>query len=305
VKRIVSAVILACALPATAKADGLPDPIRAMVQTAIDSNDPVVIASVASVAKRTAPDGAAEVDAMVAEFNTRLSARKAAEAKAAADRIAQAGPFSLWKGSVELGGSRSTGNSRVVDIYSGLELTRVGLRWTHKLSAHAEYQETSGAPSAERASLAYEPQLKLDPVFYGFALSQYEHDRFLGYRNRYTVGAGVGVSAVRRPELTIGFDAGPAARVTDFYDAPLQRRLAARGSLHLKWLPSPTLTFTQEAAIYLQRGDTTAKSSTGLETTLFGPLKARVSFDAQYEGDAPAGQSKVDTTSRASLVYGF
>ncbi|HEY3697376.1 DUF481 domain-containing protein [Phenylobacterium sp.] len=298
-------VLLLCALPGGALAAPPPDPIRAMVETAISTDDPATIAGVVSVAKRTVPDSAAEIDAIAADYYAQLSARKAAEAREAEARVAAAGPLSLWRGSIELGGSRSTGNSGVLDLYSGLDLTRVGIRWTHKLTAHAEYQETSGTPSTERALFAYQPQLKLDPVFYAYGLGQYEHDRFLGYRNRYTAGVGVGVSAVERPDLKIDFDAGPAARLTNFYDMATQDRLAARGSFHLKWLPSPRLTFTEETAIYLQKGDTTAKSSTAIETRLFGPLKARLSYDLQYESDAPEGQENLDTTSRVSLVYGF
>jgi len=276
-----------------------------MVETAIATNDPEVVSRVVSVAKLTVPNSAAEIDAIAADYYTQLSARKAAEARAAEERIAEAGPLSLWKGSIELGGSRSTGNSRVLDVYSGLDLTRTGIRWTHKLTAHAEYQQTSGTPSTERALIAYQPQLKLGPVFYAYGLGQYEHDRFLGYQVRYTAAVGMGISAVAGPNLKIDFDAGPAFRVTDFYDMATEDRVAARGSFHLKWLPSPRLTFTEEAAVYLQKGDTTAKSSTAVETRLFGPLKARLSYDVQYESDAPEGQTDLDTTSRVSLVYSF
>lgn len=298
-------MLLLCVLPSGALAAPPPDAIRAMVETAIATHDPAVVAHVVSVAKLTAPDSAAEIDAIAADYYAELSARKEAEARAAEEQIAQAGPLSLWKGSIELGGSRSTGNSRVLDIYGGFDLTRTGIRWTQKLTAHAEYQQTSGTPSAERGLIAYQPQLKLGPVFYAYGLGEYEHDRFLGYRNRYTTGVGMGVSAVSWPDLKVGFDLGPAFRVTNFYDMLTQDRLAARGSFNLRWLPSPRVTFTEEAALYLQKGDTTAKSSTAVETRLFGPLKARLSYDVQYESDTPEGQVDLDTTARVSVVYGF
>jgi putative salt-induced outer membrane protein len=38
---------------------------------------------------------------------------------------------------------------------------------------------------------------------------------------------------------------------------------------------------------------------------LFGPLKGRLSYNVQYERDAPEGQKRTDTVSRASLVYAF
>jgi putative salt-induced outer membrane protein len=296
-------VLAICGLPAAAAAAPPPEPIRAMIETALATDDPATIASVVGVAKHTVPESAAEIDAIVAGYSAKPAAKKAAAPPPPPVRAAAA---QLWKGSVELGGSHSTGNSRVLDVYGGVDLTRTGPRWTHKITAHVEYQETSGATSAERLLAAYQPQLKLDADHYAYGLAQYEHDRFLGYRNRYTVGAGLGLSAVTRPDLKIEFDAGPAARRTSFYDhRPGEDRLAARGSFHLKWLPSPRLTISEEAALYLQRGDTTAKSLTALETRLFGPLKARLSYEAQYESAAPDRQKDLDTTSRVSLVYGF
>jgi putative salt-induced outer membrane protein len=303
-KSVVCSVLLAT-VAGPVHASPLPDAIRAMLETAIATNDPATIAAVVSVARRTAPDSAAEIDAIAAVYNDRLSAENAARAREDATRIARAGPLSLWKGSVELGGSRSSGAGRILDIYSGLDLTRVGIDWTQKLTAHAEYQRTNHAPTTERVTLAYQPQVKLDPAFYAYGLGQYEHDRFQGYRNRYTAGLGLGVSPVNRPDLKIELEVGPAARITDFYAMSTQTRLAARGSFNLKWRLSPTITFAEGVALYLEKGDTTAKSAASLETTLLGPLKARLSYDLQFESDAPAGQKSLDTTSRVSLVYGF
>ncbi|MDB5453002.1 MAG: hypothetical protein JWO33_1580 [Caulobacteraceae bacterium] len=276
-----------------------------MVETAIATDDPATVATVVGVAKRTSPDNADQIDAMASDYYTRVSARKEAQARDVEARTAAAVPASRWLGSLEVGGSRSTGNSQVLDIHTGLDLTRTGVRWTHKITAQADYQQTSGRSSTERALAAYQPRLELAEAFYGYGLGQYEHDRFLGFRSRYTAGLGVGLSAVERPDLKIDFDAGPAARVTDFYVDGTENRVAARGSFHLKWLPSPRLTFTQDAALYFQKDDTTAKSTTAVETRLFGPLRARLSYDVQYERDAPAGQQNLDTTSRVSLVYTF
>lgn len=303
-KRTFCALAVVCA-PGPAWAEPLPDAIRAMLQTAVDTGDPATVASVFGVAKRTVPDNAPEIDAMAADFYAQLSAQKEEQARAAEERIAAAGPLKLWKGNVELGGSWSSGNSRVLDVYGGLDLTRTGINWTHRVSGRVEYQETSGNASTERVRFAYQPQRRFGEQFYVSGIGQYEHDRFLGYRHRYTTGVGLGVRAVDRPDLQINFDTGPAARFTEYYLMPAENRIAARGAFHLKWLPSPRITFTQEAALYLQRSDTTAKSQTAVETRLFGPLKARLSYEVQYEGDAPAGQDSIDTISRMSLVYSF
>ena len=128
---------------------------------------------------------------------------------------------------------------------------------------------------------------------------------------RATLKNGIPVMLARRtaiPKLSmrLEFDAGPAVRYTSFYDgAPDEQRLAGRGGLNMKWTPLPRLTLAQELAVYVEKENTTAASTTSVETLLFGPLKGRLSYAVQYERDAPPDQKRTDTVSRASLVYSF
>lgn len=301
--RFVCTLFLLSALSAPALAAPPPEAIRAMIETALATENPQTIAGVIDVAKRTAPDSIAEIDAITADYYAGVEAMKVAEAKAAEEKTQAEN--TRWKGSIEVGGNRTTGASRVLDAYGRLSLERVGPRWSHKFTGAAAYQRTAGRTSAERTIAAYEPRVKLNPTFYSFGLAQYEHDRFLGFRNRYTAGLGFGVMAVDQPDLVITFDAGPATRITQLYEMQTESRIAARSGFTFKWLPSSRVTITQNAALYLQKGESNARSSTGLETRLFGPLKGRLSYDVQYEPDAPVGRASLDTTSRVGLAYTF
>ena len=80
---------------------------------------------------------------------------------------------------------------------------------------------------------------------------------------------------------------------------------AGRASLAFRWQISPTLSLSQDAAVYLEEGDRSATSTTTLETRLIGALKARMSYDVQYEEGSADGRKPLDTTSRATLVYSF
>jgi len=310
-KRIACAAALLTSSAATAMPP--PEPIRAMIDTALAGKDPATVAAVVSVAKRTAPDSAAEIDAIVADYSKSVAAAAAAKAQAERERIASAGLLSLWRGQLELGGSWSTGNTRSLGLYGAAKLTREGIDWRHDLSARVDYQETNRVATTERAVIAYQPRYKIDGTYYAYGLTQYEHDRFLGYRHRLTEGVGVGVVAASRPNFRLEFDAGPAFRYTSYYDLPdvpgidggREKRLAGRGGLSLKWTIWPNVTFGQDAAVYVQKGNTTATSTTALDTRLFGPVKARLSYNVQYESDAPAGQKTTDAVSRASIVYSF
>ena len=138
-KRILWAtVVLSAGSPAAAAP--LPDPVRAMIETALATDEPQTIAAVIAVAKRANPDSVAEIEAMTADHERDLAAKAQAKADAERERLASAGVFSLWTGQVELGGSWSTGNSRTLGLYGGAKLKRSGLDWQHDLSLRVDYQ---------------------------------------------------------------------------------------------------------------------------------------------------------------------
>jgi putative salt-induced outer membrane protein len=110
---------------------------------------------------------------------------------------------------------------------------------------------------------------------------------------------------VTTPALKIDFEGGPAFRYTEMIDGESETAIASRASLGLRWKISPTLQFTQDAALYIESGNNNAVATSALDTRLIGALKARFSYNVQYEKDAPVGRDPVDTLSRATLVYGF
>ncbi|RVT89474.1 DUF481 domain-containing protein [Sphingomonas crocodyli] len=305
-KRTIGLFVLAGSASPLAAAP-LPDAVRAMIEDAIQSGDPQTTSAVIGVAKRTNPESIAEIDAMTNSYNREVAAQAKAKADAERERLASAGILSLWKGQVELGGSWSTGNTRTLGLYGATNLKRSGLNWEHLFTARIDYQETDKVPTTERAVAAWQPRYKISPSYYAFGLSQYEHDRFLGYDHRFTGGAGLGVVAVNSPKLRIEVDAGPVVRYTRFRDPaePDETRIAGRGSIDAKWTPWSQVTLAQQLAIYGPGAHTTVTSTSSLETILFGPVKGRLSYNIQYERDAPIDQKSTDTVSRASLVYNF
>jgi putative salt-induced outer membrane protein len=306
-----SLLALSAATPACAIEP--PDGIRQMIWTALDTKDPTVIAAVVAVAKQTAPESAEEIDMIAHREAERIiqTTLPPIERKAPPKPEGDLRRFDVtrtaprWQGSVELGGSRSTGNTDSIAVYGGVDLTLKGFYWTHKINARADYQEREGASTAERFAVAYQPQYYVNEGIYTYGLGQFEHDRFQGYKQRYTLGAGVGWKAVSQRKLNISVDAGPALRRTRFYDLDDENTLAGRASVSLKWLPLPNVTIGQETAFYIENARTTARATTAIDTLVWGPLKARLSYDLQLERDRHMGRSDVDTTTRATLVYGF
>ena len=291
--------------PPNPNAVALPPAARALLQQAMDAGTPESFAAIAKLARERYPDGAGQIDALSAENAANIAEKAANDARAKADALAAASFLDLWRGEAEIGGALSTGNSRNVSLYGALKANREGIRWRHALVARVDFQKTDGDTTTDRATASYQPQYKLDDRLYVFGIAQFEHDRFLGYEQRYTTGPGLGYTLFTGPKLRVDLEGGPAARRTIYIDADPQWTIAGRGSINVTWKPSTTVTLTSTNALFYQRGGSNFVSNTALDTKLFGPLKARLSYTATYEQDTPDVSQGINTISRASLVYDF
>jgi putative salt-induced outer membrane protein len=281
------------------------DTIAAMLAAAYRTGDDATIKAVLGVAKATFPDQVAEIDRLAAGDAAMLATIRRGEQEKEQARIAAATFFEIWKGELEFGASRSTGSSDVTGIYASAKLTRDGLRWRQKLNGRIDYQRTDDVTTTQRALVAYQPSYKLNEQSYAYGLLQYERDKSLGYLNRETVGAGFGTTVLSNARGRVDVEGGPAVRETDFFGRPDRTTLAARGSLSAHYALSPTLNLSQDASLFVEAGDTTATSTSAIDTKLIGRLKAKLSYNVQYEQYNAGARNSLDTISRATLVYGF
>lgn len=302
-----TAAALVASTPAlvASEAEALQPGTRAMIEAAIAGGDPKAVEIVLGLARQTNPEAAEEIDRIGEGFRADLSAREAAEARAAQERLASASMFDAWKGEVELGATRSTGTTDSLGFFAAASGTREGIKWRHKFAARADIQETNDVTTTERILVSWQPNLKFADRFYAYGIAQFEYDPLLGYDSRYTLGGGLGHAVLAREGLRLDVEGGPVVRVTDPVDAARRADVAGRASLDLAWAITPTLSFKQTGAFYYQPGETSGTTLSALEATLIGDLKARLSYNVQYEKDAPPGTSSVDTTSRATLIYSF
>lgn len=305
-------LVLAAAL---AQADpppvlGVPSPlldpgVRAMIEAAIASDDRQAVEVVVRLARSTNPGAGPEIDRLEDGFRRRLAETERAEADKRREQLATAGTFDNWKGQIELGASRSTGNTDSSGFYGALGLERNGLDWRHKVTARADFQQTNDVTTTQRALVSWQPNYRVDDRLYGFGLAQYEYDPLLGYDNRYTLSGGLGYSVIARPKVKLELEGGPAFRLTDPVTGGDESSVAGRASMNFGWQVSPTLELKQQGAVYYEAGRTSANSQTALDATLIGSLKGRLSYNVQYESAAPVGSESVDTSSRATLIYNF
>ena len=299
-----SAFALALAMPAAAHAE-LPDPVRAMIDAAIESGDEDAVRTVIDLARTTNPDDGAELDAILASYETDLASAQAAQAAAEERAIRTAGLFDNWSGRGELGAFNSTGNSSNTGVTASLGLTREGINWRHKLRGRADFQRSNGITTREQFLAAYEPNLILSDRLFAFALAQYERDRFQGFSARYSVSGGLGYEVIDTENMSLSVQAGPAYRRTERTNGITDTNLAGLASADFDWQMSENIALTQDASAFIQSGSSTYISDTGLQAGIADNVKVRLSYTVEHDTDPPLGAESTDTLSRITIIYDF
>ncbi|MEO0643280.1 MAG: DUF481 domain-containing protein [Pseudomonadota bacterium] len=298
---LLAAGALILASPANAE---LPDPVRAMIDAALETGDETTVRTVIDLAKQTNPDDTAELDDILAGFEQDLAIAAEAEAREKEAAIRNAGLFDNWSGKGELGAFVSTGNAENTGLTASLSLVREGLRWRHKLSGRADYQETDGVVTREQYLAAYEPNFKITDRLYAYAFAQYERDPFQGFSARYSGSGGLGYDLlIEGPTLSI--KAGPAWRRTELVDGDSTSNLAGLAALDFDWAISDSISFTQDGSALVQSGSSTFISDSGLQFTMSDALSLRLSYTLEHDTAPPEGAVQTDTLSRITIIYDF
>lgn len=298
------AVISGLAMPSTAFAQ-LSDPVKAMIDAAIATGDASKVETVLQLAGQTNPNDSAEIAAIKAGYDADAEKRAAAEAAAEEEKIRSAGIFENWEGEGEIGAFRSTGNSSNTGLTAGVKLERVGIKWRHKLLALADYQRSNGVTTREQFLASYEPNYQITDRLFAYGLGQYERDRFQGFSSRISASGGLGYRVIDNDSTQLSVKAGPAYRKTSFIGGGSDSSLAGLAALDFDWQISDRVKFTQDASAFIQSGNSSYLSTTGLEAGLGGSLSARVSYAVEHDTSPPAGAVSTDTLTRFTLIYGF
>ncbi|MGB7372629.1 DUF481 domain-containing protein [Pontixanthobacter sp.] len=300
-----NALIALAAISAAPAFAELPAPVKAMIDAAIETGDAAKVATVLDLAKATNPGDAAEIDGIAAGFNAEQERIAAEDAAAKEAAIRSAGLLDNWSGQGQVGAFRSTGNSSNTGLTAGLELMRTGIDWRHKLTGLADFQRTNGVTTREQFLAAYEANYQLSDRLFVYGLAQYERDRFQGFSSRIAASGGFGYRVIDTDTMELSVKAGPAYRKTSFIPSGSSSDIAGLAALDYDWQVSDTIKVTQDASAFIQSGNSTYLSTTGLEAGLGSGLSARVSYAVEHDTAPPAGAVKTDTLTRFTLIYGF
>lgn len=285
------AIVIAASVRA-ATAAPLPPAVDAMIREAAKGDD---LPAVVKIAKATNPNSLAEIDALVTGLKQEADAAREA-------KLARAGLFDAWSGSGQLGFSRTTGNTDDMGIVVGLDLMKDGLRLRHKLHGMVDRQTTGGILTRNKYLAGYELDYKFNQRFYAYGSGAWDKDTFAGIERRFSESVGLGYSVLKSDTMTLDLSAGPAFRQTRYTAAPDENVTTARVGADFGWHVLENLTLSQHAEIFF---GSEIKSTTALTASVSKALSARLSFDVTRQNKVPPGRDKLDTATRATLVYGF
>jgi len=276
----------------------LPPPVRAMLDAAIASGNDADIAAVARTAKTLHPEDATQIDAIV-------SAHGLTKAEAVLEEKMQAGFLDGWRGSGELGGFITTGNTDSSGLSAGLTVTKEGIRLRHNVRVAVDYQRSGGVTTRDNWLARYEPNFQLSDGFYLYGLTMYEKDRFQGFADRVTVSGGFGYQLFATPKATLDVKGGPAWRTTNWIGEPDSSELQWLGGADLVWHLTPAIDFTNNAQALWGPENNTYSNTASFTAKISRALSARLSYGVRHETNPPTDAERTDTVTRATLVYGF
>jgi putative salt-induced outer membrane protein len=291
-------LLIFAALAQPALGAPVPPPIVRIIAEAAKTKNPDTLNTTADLAKKAAPESAAEIDALVGRLKSEAAAATTA-------RLASQGVFEGWTGEGELGGSLTAGTRAAKAFSAGVNLTKDGLKWRHKLTGAADYQSSDGVTSAERYRAAYEGNYKITPRAFVLGLVQWEQDRFAGFVRRFTESLGAGYALFDRSAFKWQISGGPALRQTRLVTHQSESDVSAHAETIATWTIDDSTSLSENAGLYIGGSDSTYSSTTALTTALMGNLSGRASFNVMTETNPPPGIANTNTITRFTLVYHF
>jgi len=251
--------------------------------------------AIAAAARRAFPGFAARIDAAFAPPAAPAPAAKAA------------GPVaSPWSGEVEVGGSRSTGNTQESTFNAAARVAYDRRPWRYAARLDYDLANDDTGTIRNRLVLEGESAYRFATRAFAFAFASFEDDEFSGFDYRLTTNGGLGYHLVESADVTLTVEGGPGLRLnriaaTDRTETEAVGRLRAK----LSWQISETTKFAHETSAIVGAERTTLSSRSELTSDIAGPLALRLSFELRHDTSPPPDTQATDTVTKASLVYRF
>jgi len=213
----------------------------------------------------------------------------------------------LWNAQAELGAGSSTGDTDEKAISAGLSFHRnFGEKWEHDLDLNFDFASSEGATTRQKFVTKYEALWRVWDSLFLVSYTELELDKFSGYDYRVLQNLGIGMDVFKTKRQSLRLEGGPGVRfskldLTGEKDTEYLGRVSGTYNLKL----TNNLNLRDRFSVVFGNESTTLANKIGLSAQINSHLSARLSFETSYDSAPPLGTSAWDTSTRATLVYGF
>ena len=242
-------------------------------------------------------------------FKLGLSAASASLLYATLPAMAEA---PKWTGEGGLSAGVTTGNTETTDFGMAIDIARQTQIWKASLEAQADFGETDGEETKNRAFLAGQIDRQMNDRMYGFGRLSYEVDQFSGFDSRLFLGGGLGYEVLNGGRSVWTVEGGPGlkvderkSRVEDDVVIPAEtvESVSLFAASNYSFQFNENVVFTNDTDMLYAQESTQLVMISALTAKLTDALSVRVSFDVRHDTDPPVGYTSTDTATRLSLVY--
>lgn len=211
-----------------------------------------------------------------------------------------------WAGEIDIGGSRTTGNTESEHSSNAIKLTKSYPVWSHEINMTFDLERKDRETSTRRLVTNFETRYDPSNGFFAFAFLQYEDDKFSGFDYELTESTGGGYRFINNKHVTWSLELGPGARQSVVSRTNKNKtEIVGRGKSAFAWKISETAKLSNDTTVIGGENRTTTENTTALSTTIIGSLSARLSFQVRHNSKPPPDTESTDTLSKVSLAYAF
>ncbi len=305
----------------TESANTLPTEIVEILNSAKQSGNAYVMASVINSVKADNPELATLVDQFVEAGNTKaqeqavvdltISAPAPVEEAHAATEIASIAPAAgdnadfRWDGNIEFGANVKTGNTDKQQLNFVGKLNSYWEKWENTIKATVDLGEENSVNTDEEYRVKDQIRYPLSELNYSFGELEYVNDRFSGYEYRTSELVGYGHYLIKEDDLTVIGEAGLGARQASLKNGDDENSFLGRGSTKIDWKIAKNISLTEDLTISVGSDSTITESETAIKSKLSESLYLKAGFDIEHISDVPAGRDNTDTTTKITVGYDF
>ena len=217
----------------------------------------------------------------------------------------------------EFGFLVATGNTNTSTITAQINTSQELTSWSYQVIGNALYKqsqqlvdgEKSDTASAQKLFLSGQLDHKLsEPDDRLFIYSEYENNRFNGFRYQAALAAGWSSRLWHDKHSELKYSIGPGyaiAEVEEDNSNEDNKSIIVRAAMEYKRKFSDNATFRQFVSTEADQEFTKTKSETSLSTKLSGDLAMKLSFIMNLDTSVGPDIEELDTEAAVTMVYQF